>query len=53
MRANIINLRNSIIRFVNGLRRPSKRTNQLLMKRRGQSLNAFIIREADIYERIY
>ena len=46
MPANIINLRNSIIRFVNGLRRPSKRTNQLLMKRRGQSLNAFVIREA-------
>ena len=46
MPANIINLRNSIIRFVNGLRRPSKRTNQLLMRRRGQSLNAFVIREA-------
>jgi ribosomal protein S18 acetylase RimI-like enzyme len=46
MPANVINLRNSIIRFVNGLKRPSKRTNQLLMKRRGQSLNAFVIREA-------
>ena len=42
----IINLRNSIIRFVNGLKRPSKRTNRLLLKRRGQDLNSFVIREA-------
>ena len=43
---HIINLRNSIIRFVNGLKRPSKRANRLLLKRRGQDLNSLVIREA-------
>jgi ribosomal protein S18 acetylase RimI-like enzyme len=35
-----------MIRFVNGLKRPSRRRNRLLMKRRGQTLDDFIIREA-------
>ena len=44
--ASIINLRNSFIRFVNGLKRPSRYTNRQLLKRRGQSLDDFMIREA-------
>lgn len=46
MSAFITNLRNTIIRFVNGLKRPSRYRNRRLLRTRGQTINSFVIREA-------
>jgi L-amino acid N-acyltransferase YncA len=40
------NLLNAIVRFVFGLRRPSKATNTRALHQRGESLQSFVIREA-------
>lgn len=40
------NLINAIVRFLFGLRRPSKAANTRLLRRRGESLESLVIREA-------
>ena len=45
--AKIKNYINACLRFWNGLRRPSKGTNERLLRERGESLESFIIREVN------
>lgn len=40
------NIINSIVRFLNGLKRPSKRTNLRKLKDRGETLDSFTFRDA-------
>jgi GNAT superfamily N-acetyltransferase len=40
------NFINTVVRFLNGLKRPSKLTNTRLLRERGETLESFIIREA-------
>ena len=42
----LVNTRNSIIRFVSGLRRPSGSANMRLLQECGETLSSFVIREA-------
>src|SRR5438128_8377564 len=43
---DVRNLINAIIRFVWGFKRPSKATNARLLRKRGETLDSLIIREA-------
>jgi len=40
------NIINTFIRFINNLKRPSKRSNVKLLHERGQTIDSFVIREA-------
>ena len=42
------NFLNSIIRFLNGLKRPSKQTNLRKLKERGENLDSFTFRDATV-----
>src|SRR6185436_14877041 len=40
------NFINSVIRFINGLKRPSKKTNLRKLQKRGETLDSFTFRDA-------
>ena len=46
MLSRVKNFNNTIVRFVNGFKRLSKRTNTRLLRERGETLESFTIREA-------
>jgi GNAT superfamily N-acetyltransferase len=48
MKYRIINIINTFLRFINGLRRPSKRRNAHLLRRKGEEFDSFLIRDATL-----
>lgn len=46
MQAGIFNSINTILRFINGLKRPSRRKNLERLRQRGESITSYVIREA-------
>ena len=48
MKYRIIHIINTFLRFINGLRRPSKRRNARLLQRKGEDVGSLIIRDATL-----